>query len=49
VRFATPEERSAFMTEFLEVIGPLLRKHGTRDGEPFRVALGVYPDPTKEE
>jgi DNA-binding transcriptional ArsR family regulator len=49
VRFATPEERSTFMTEFLEVIGPLLRKHGARKGEPFRVALGVYPDPTKEE
>jgi DNA-binding transcriptional ArsR family regulator len=49
VRFATPEERSAFMTEFLEVIGPLLRKHGAREGEPFRVALGVYPDPTKED
>jgi hypothetical protein len=49
VRFATPEERSAFMEEYLAAIGPLLRKHGAREGEPFRVALGVYPDPSKEE
>jgi DNA-binding transcriptional ArsR family regulator len=44
VRFPSPEARSAFMTEYLQLIGPLLKKHGAASGEPFRLATAIYPD-----
>jgi DNA-binding transcriptional ArsR family regulator len=49
VRFAGPDERSAFMTQYLEALGPLLRKYGAVDGAPYRVALTVYPEPEEED
>jgi DNA-binding transcriptional ArsR family regulator len=48
VRFADDAARSAFMTEYLALLGPLLKKHGSRAGAPFRVALAIYPDPAEE-
>jgi DNA-binding transcriptional ArsR family regulator len=45
VRFATEADRAAFLEEYLAAVGPLLRKHGRRDGDPYRVALAAYPDP----
>ena len=48
VRFGDAAARSAFMTEYLTLLGPLLKKHGSRHGSPFRVALAVYPDPTED-
>lgn len=48
VRFADDAARSAFMTEYLALLGPLLKKHGSRAGAAFRVALAIYPDPTEE-
>ncbi len=48
VRFADASARSAFMTEYLALLGPLLKKYGSRAGLPFRVALAIYPDPTEE-
>jgi DNA-binding transcriptional ArsR family regulator len=47
VRFADAAARSAFMTEYLALLGPLLKKHGSRSGTPFRVALATYPNPTE--
>jgi DNA-binding transcriptional ArsR family regulator len=46
VSFADAAARSAFMTEYLEAVGPLLNKYGARRGAgtPFRLALAVYPD-----
>lgn len=50
VAFSSDAARSAFMTEYLEALGPLLRKYGAprEAGAPFRLALAVYPDPTPE-
>lgn len=52
VEVAFPDEaaRSAFMTEYLEALGPLLTKYGVARalGAPFRLMLAVYPDPDAE-
>ena len=48
VRFRDEEAREAFLREYLEVLQPLLKKHGARKGEGFRVALAVYPVPEPE-
>jgi hypothetical protein len=48
VRFADASARSAFMTEYLALLGPLLKKHGSRAGMPFRVAVAIYPNPTED-
>ena len=50
VAFADAEARSAFMREYLEALGPLLKKYGAprRKGARFRLALAVYPDPAEE-
>jgi DNA-binding transcriptional ArsR family regulator len=45
VSFANEAARSAFIEEYLVAIGPLLKKHGAREGEHFRVVMAVYPDP----
>lgn len=44
LRFPNDAARAAFMTEYLELLKPLLKKHGGRKGAPFRVVLGVYPE-----
>jgi DNA-binding transcriptional ArsR family regulator len=49
VRFATDADRAAFLEEYLAAVGPLFRKYGRRRGEPYRVALAAYPNPTTEE
>jgi DNA-binding transcriptional ArsR family regulator len=45
VAFADEAARSAFVEEYLALLGPLLKKHGERKGEPFRVVMAVYPNP----
>lgn len=45
IGFADEASRSAFMTDYLEALGPLLTKHGAGDGRKFRVTLAVYPHP----
>jgi DNA-binding transcriptional ArsR family regulator len=44
VGFVDEAARAAFMDEYLRMLKPLLRKHGSRTGEAFRVAVAVYPD-----
>jgi DNA-binding transcriptional ArsR family regulator len=44
VRFPDAASRAAFMEEYLEVLKPLLKKHGSRKGDGFRVAAAVYPE-----
>ncbi len=44
VRFADEAARAAFVEEYLAAIKPLLQKYGNRKGDPYRVALAVYPD-----
>jgi DNA-binding transcriptional ArsR family regulator len=48
VRFAGAEQRSAFMRDYLEAMGPLLKKYGSSEGERFQVAVAVYPKPEEE-
>lgn len=44
VRFPDDESRAAFLTEYLELLKPLLKKHGRRKGARYRVVLGAYPE-----
>lgn len=44
IRFADESSRNAFMREYLSALTTLLDKFGDKRGEPFRVAIGVYPD-----
>jgi DNA-binding transcriptional ArsR family regulator len=44
VQFPDQAARSAFLEEYLEMLKPLLKKHGGRKGDRFRVALAVYPE-----
>jgi DNA-binding transcriptional ArsR family regulator len=44
VRFRDAAARSAFMDEYLSMLKPLLKKHGGRAGDRFRVAVAVYPE-----
>jgi DNA-binding transcriptional ArsR family regulator len=46
VRFPDEASRAAFMEEYLGLIKPLLRKHGAREGDAFRVVTAVYPERT---
>ena len=48
VHFADEAERAAFMREYLQLIGPLLRKYGNRDGTSYRVVLAAYPSGEEE-
>ena len=43
-RFATPEDRATFMDAYLASLRDLLERHGSSEGEPFRVVMAVYPD-----
>jgi DNA-binding transcriptional ArsR family regulator len=51
VRFADEQARNEFMHDYLAALKPLLKKYGSRRGEPFRVAVAVHPetDTTAEE
>lgn len=44
VRFPDEASRAAFMDEYLALLKPLLRKHGARAGDAFRVVTAVYPE-----
>jgi len=43
VRFADDASRAAFMQEYLAALKPLLKRHGSKHGDAFRVAVAVYP------
>jgi DNA-binding transcriptional ArsR family regulator len=43
--FASETDREAFLAEYLRVTADLLKKHGTKEGAAYRVALAAYPEP----
>ena len=49
LRLPDAPARAAFMTELVESLKVLLRKHGREEGERFRVALAAYPELEEEE
>jgi DNA-binding transcriptional ArsR family regulator len=49
IRFRDDAARAAFMHEYLAAVRPLLKRYGARNGEPYRVALAVYPDRSDDE
>jgi DNA-binding transcriptional ArsR family regulator len=49
VRFSDERRREEFMREYLAALRPLLKKYGSRRGDPFRVAVAVYPESIAEE
>jgi DNA-binding transcriptional ArsR family regulator len=44
IRLTDEAARSAFMTEYLAMLGPLLKKHGAKRGPRYRVVIAVHPD-----
>lgn len=50
VRFTSEEDRAAFMKEYLKAVGPLLKRYAAEkaEGEPYRVILAAYPDPSED-
>ncbi len=44
VKFASEQERSAFLEEYMWALRPLLDRHGAKEGAPYRVVLAAYPD-----
>ena len=49
VAFKDEATRAAFMQEYVEALEPLLKKYGVRKGEPYRVAIAVYPELEEEQ
>ncbi len=45
VRFADEAARTAFLRDYLAAVAELTERHGSPDGEAFRVLLAAYPDP----
>jgi DNA-binding transcriptional ArsR family regulator len=43
VHFATEQQRSEFLNDYLRAVGPLLTRYGATDGDGYRVVLAVYP------
>lgn len=48
VRFASEDDRAAFMDAFLRSTRELLEEHGAKEGEPFRAVFAVYPQAATE-
>ena len=48
VRLAGEEQRAAFLSEYVAAVGPLLKKFGVAEGDPYRVVLAVHPDPMEK-
>ena len=44
-RFADEAQRAAFFDEYMRTTSELLAKYGAKQGAPYRVLLGVYPEP----
>jgi DNA-binding transcriptional ArsR family regulator len=44
-RFASEEEREAFLNEYLRMMGDLLKKYGKKEGYRYRILLAAYPEP----
>jgi DNA-binding transcriptional ArsR family regulator len=45
LHFPDEEARSAFLRDYVAAVGPLLTRHGAKEGSPYRVILAAYPDP----
>ena len=44
VRFPDEASRAEFVREYMALLKPLLKKHGARKGDRYRVAVAVYPE-----
>ncbi|WP_084429921.1 ArsR/SmtB family transcription factor [Kibdelosporangium aridum] len=48
VRLADAAQRTAFLKEYMSAVGPILKKYGDSQGDPYRVVLAVHPDPKEQ-
>jgi DNA-binding transcriptional ArsR family regulator len=48
VRFASEDQRTAFLREYVDAVTKLARKHGSRRGTSYRVLFATYPDPEEQ-
>src|SRR5215467_12973140 len=44
IRFESEEARADFLHDYVEALTALARRHGSREGMPFRLLLAAYPD-----
>lgn len=49
LHFAGEKERAAFMNDYLAALGELVERYGSKEGDPYRVLLAVYPRPNRDE
>lgn len=45
IRFASEEDRAAFLRDLLDALRALSQQHGSRAGAPYRLLVAAYPDP----
>jgi hypothetical protein len=45
LRLPDEESRAAFLRDYVEAVTALARKHGSSDGQAYRVLFAAYPDP----
>ena len=45
LRFASEDDRAAFLREYVATIAALAARYGAVTGEPYRVLLAAYPNP----
>lgn len=48
VRFDDEAARAGFLADYTDALRALLKKHGSKTGTPFRVALAAYPEQEDE-
>jgi len=46
-RFASEEDRAAFIEAYLRAVTELTERYASKEGEPYRVVLAVYPEGEK--
>jgi hypothetical protein len=45
LRFASDDDRAAFLRDALDAVSDLARRYGAAAGTPYRLVLCAYPDP----
>jgi DNA-binding transcriptional ArsR family regulator len=48
MRFASEEDRAAFLREYLTLLTELVERHASKEGRPYRLLLAAYPDPEED-
>ena len=44
LRFETEDDRAEFLRDYIELVGELVERHGSKTGERYRVLLAAHPE-----